>query len=119
MVKVFWLLKRAEGLSAHEFADWWLNRHAPYIVQRQGRFLAHYSVNIRTEDSLLPAGTGRETDWDGVAEEVFHSLEDARQALSLPSAPEGREDVLRQVSRFERIIVQEHVFVGQSRRKAS
>jgi uncharacterized protein (TIGR02118 family) len=119
VVKVFWLLKRAEGLSAQEFADWWLNRHAPYIVQRQGRFLAHYSVNIRTEDSLLPAGTGRETDWDGVAEEVFHSLEDARQALSLPSAPEGREDVLRHVSRFERIIVQEHVFVGQSRRKAS
>ncbi len=119
MVKVFWLLKRAEGLSAQDFADWWLNRHAPYIAARQGRFLAHYSVNIRAEDSLLPAGTGQETEWDGVAEEVFHSLEDARQALSLPSAAEGREDVLRHVGRFERIIVDEHVFVGQSRRAAS
>lgn len=117
MIKVFWLLKRAEGLSPEAFADWWLNRHAPYITERQGRFLAHYSVNIRQNDAILPAATGRETEWDGIAEEVFHSLEDARQALSLPSAPEGREDVLRHVSRFERIIVDEHVFVGKSRRE--
>jgi hypothetical protein len=63
----------------------------------------------------LPAATGRETEWDGIAEEVFHSLEAAQQALSLPSAPESREDVLRHVSRFERIFVEEHVYVGKSR----
>ena len=112
MVKVYWLLKRAEGLSPEAFADWWLNRHAPYIAARQGRYLARYSVNLRVgDDSALPAGTGTETEWDGLAEEIFHSEADARAALSLPSAPEGRADVLAHVSRFERIIVREHVIL--------
>ena len=113
LVKVFWLLKRAEGLSPEAFADWWLNRHAPYIASRQGRHLAYYSVNLRTgDDAALPAGTGIQSDWDGIAEEIFHSEADARAALSLPSAPEGRADVLAHVSRFERIIVSEHVIIG-------
>ena len=107
MVKVFWLLKRAEGLSRQAFADWWLNRHAPYIAGRQGSYLAYYSVNLAVEDdSLLPAGTGVASEWDGLAEEVFHSVAAARAALTLPSAPEGRADVLAHVSRFERIIVE-------------
>ncbi|MCA3453147.1 MAG: EthD domain-containing protein [Rhodobacter sp.] len=112
MVKVFWLLKRAEGLSRQAFADWWLNRHAPYIAGRQGSYLAYYSVNLAVEDdSLLPAGTGVASEWDGLAEEVFHSVAAARAALTLPSAPEGRADVLAHVSRFERIIVEEHVIL--------
>lgn len=112
VVKIYWLLKRAEGLSQEAFADWWLNRHAPYIAQRQGRYLARYSVNLRVaDDGSIPAGTGTETQWDGLAEEVFHSESDARAALSLPSAPEGRADVLAHVSRFERIIVKEHTIL--------
>jgi hypothetical protein len=112
VVKVFWLLKRAEGLSRQAFADWWLNRHAPYIAGRQGSYLASYSVNLAVEDdTILPAGTGVASEWDGLAEEVFHSLDAARTALTLPSAPEGRADVLAHVSRFERIIVEEHVIL--------
>jgi uncharacterized protein (TIGR02118 family) len=112
VVKIYWLLKRAEGLSPEAFADWWLNRHAPYIADRQGRFLARYSVNLATgDDGALPAATGVETEWDGLAEEVFHSEADARAALTLPSAPEGRADVLAHVSRFERIVVTEHVIL--------
>ena len=112
MVKIYWLLKRAEGLSMEAFSDWWLNHHAPYIAARQGRFLARYSVNLALPDEgSLPAGTGVESDWDGLAEGIFHSVEDARAALSLPSAPEGRADVLAHVSRFQRIIVAEHVIL--------
>jgi uncharacterized protein (TIGR02118 family) len=112
VVKVFWLLKRADGLSREAFADWWLNHHAPDIAKRQGSYLSYYSVNLAVaDDGLLPAATGTATDWDGLAEEVFHSVEDARAALTLPSAPEGRADVLAHVSRFERIIVEEHVIL--------
>ena len=112
MFKIYWLLKRAEGLSVEDFSDWWLNHHAPYIAARQGRFLARYSVNLALPDEgSLPAGTGVESDLDGLAEEIFHSVDDARAALSLPSAPEGRADVLAHVSRFQRIIVAEHVIL--------
>ena len=49
------------------FSDWWLNHHAPYIAARQGRFLARYSVNLALPDEgSLPAGTGVESDWDGL-----------------------------------------------------
>ena len=72
MFKIYWLLKRAEGLSVEDFSDWWLNHHAPYIAARQGRFLARYSVNLALPDEgSLPAGTGVESDWDGLAEEIF------------------------------------------------
>ena len=85
MFKIYWLLKRAEGLSVEDFSDWWLNHHAPYIAARQGRFLARYSVNLALPDEgSLPAGTGVESDWDGLAEEIFHSVEDARAALAYP-----------------------------------
>jgi hypothetical protein len=113
VVKVFWLLRRAEGLDRDAFVQWWLERHAPEVAARQGRFLKFYAVNLRRgDDGELPAGTGAESAWDGIAEEVFHSLEDARAALTLPSAPGSRADVLRHVSRFERLIVDEHVFIG-------
>jgi hypothetical protein len=85
-----------------------LNVHAPYIAARQGRFLKRYIVNIRSAaDDALPAGTGVVSDWDGVAEEVFLSEAAAREALSLPSAPEGRRDLLAHVSKFQRLIVNE------------
>ncbi len=108
MVKILWFLKRAEGISIEEFSAWWLNVHAPYIAARQGRFLKRYIVNIRSAaDDALPAGTGVVSDWDGVAEEVFLSEAAAREALSLPSAPEGRRDLLAHVSKFQRLIVNE------------
>jgi uncharacterized protein (TIGR02118 family) len=111
MIKIVWLLRRAPDLSLEEFSKWWLEKHAPMIVNKQGRFLKRYIVNIRIAQDNLPAATGAECEWDGLAEEWFENEDEARAALTLPTAAEGREDVLRHVSGFQRLIVTENQFV--------
>jgi uncharacterized protein (TIGR02118 family) len=108
MVKVVWFLRKAEHLSMDEFRRWWLDGHAPVIAARQGALIARYVVNVRSEPDTLPGATGTPFDWDGMAEEWFESEEAARQAFSLPSAPETRADVMAHVSAMSRLIVTEH-----------
>ena len=107
MVKVVWFLRKAPHLSDDEFRSWWLERHAPMIVAKQGSMIARYVINLREKD-MLPGGTGTPFDWDGMAEEWFDSEEEARRAFSLPSAPETRADVMAHVSAMSRLIVSEH-----------
>lgn len=111
MIKVVWLLKKADHLSMDEFRRWWLEGHAPVIAQKQGAMLRRYIVNIRTERDDLPAAAGTPCEWDGMAEEWFESEALARRALSLPSAPETRADVMAHVSRMARMIVTEHPII--------
>lgn len=111
MIKIVWLLRRAPDLSLEEFSAWWLQKHAPFIVNKQGHYLKRYIVNIRVALDTLPAATGTECEWDGMAEEWFENEEEASKALTLPTAPEGRADVLRHVSKFQRLIVTENHFV--------
>lgn len=108
MVKVVWFLRKAEHLSLEEFGKWWLEGHAPTIAGKQGAMIARYVVNIRTGSDDLPGATGTPCDWDGMAEEWFESMDDARRAFSLPSAPETRADVMAHVSAMSRLIVNEH-----------
>ena len=63
-------------------------------------------MNVSLADEL-PGGTGVEAGWDGVAEEWFVTMEEARQAFSLPSAPETRADVMAHVSAMARLVVSE------------
>ena len=116
MVKIVWFLKRAEHLSLEEFSRWWLQGHAPVIAEKQGSMLSRYVVNIRTETDDLPAAAGTPCEWDGMAEEWFESEEAARRALSLPSAPETRADVMAHVSSMSRLIVTEHCILDHGAR---
>ncbi len=106
MVKVMWLLRKADHLSMEEFRRWWLQCHAPMIAAKQGYLISRYVVNVAAPDEL-PGGTGVEPGWDGVAEEWFDSMEDAKQAFSLPSTPETRADVMAHVSAMSRLVVTE------------
>ena len=115
MVKVVWFLKKADHLSMEEFRRWWLDGHAPMIREKLGDLLHRYIVDIRTDHDDLPAAAGSPCEWDGIAEEWFESEEIARRALSLPSAPETRADVMAHVSRMARMVVTEHPIVDRRR----
>lgn len=108
MVKIVWLLKKADHLSMEQFRRWWLDGHAPLIKAKQGAMLTRYVVNIRSECDDLPAAAGTPCKWDGMAEEWFETEAAARSALSLPSAPDTRADVMAHVSDMARMIVTEH-----------
>ena len=70
MIKVMWLIKRAEHLSLEEFAQWWTETQAPDIRDEQVPHLVRYIVNVRTEDDLADK-PAEEPEWDGIAEEWF------------------------------------------------
>ena len=86
----------------------WAALHAPFIAAKQGTLIARYVVNVRYEHDTLPGATGTPFEWDGMAEEWFESEEVARQAFSLPSAPDTRADVMAHVSAMSRLVVAEH-----------
>ncbi|MFO0997894.1 MAG: EthD family reductase [Alphaproteobacteria bacterium] len=110
MVKVVWFLKKADDITIDQFRSWWLESHAPFIKEKQGAYLKRYIVNVRATDAL-PGKPAGECAWDGFAEEWFATEAEARAAFSLPSGPEGRADVMKHVSRLERLIVTEHAII--------
>ncbi len=91
-----------------EFRDWWINGHAPEVVDKQGAMLQRYIINIRHENDNFPGMPEAPFDWDGMAEEWFSSAEAAYAAFSLPSALEMRADVLQHVDSISRCIMNEH-----------
>jgi uncharacterized protein (TIGR02118 family) len=114
MIKVVWFLEKAEHLSLEEFRRWWLEGHAPVIAAKQGRMLVRYVVNVGTGIDSLPAAAGTPCEWHGFAEEWFESEAAAREALSLPSAPETRADVMAHVRRMSRLVVTEHTILDRT-----
>jgi EthD domain len=108
VVKVMWLVKRAEHLSLEEFAKWWTEVHAPDIRDEQVPHLVRYIVNVRTEDNL-PAKPDSEPDWDGIAEEWF-ATEAAFAAVYGKEDRDAHDDAEAHTSRVERLVVREITF---------
>lgn len=112
MVKVIWLLKRAEHLSLEEFRRSRLERHAPWLMELQRPYPVRYVVNIRgAETDLLPGSPAMECDRDGCAEQWFASEVDLGTVYGCSTPSPTRADTLAHVSRCERVIVREHVAI--------
>jgi uncharacterized protein (TIGR02118 family) len=107
MIKVVWLIRRAEGLSLEEFRTWWLERHVPMVVEAQRPYLKRYVVNIGWPQDTLPGKPAGETEWDGCAEMWFDSEAAFRAVYDRPVIS-TRADVLKHTSRFQRLVVEEH-----------
>jgi uncharacterized protein (TIGR02118 family) len=105
MIKIVWLLRKAEHLSDAEFLDWWLNRHAP--IAAAAPRLVRYVVNIAGKPDTLAGKPAGDCEWDGVAEQWFANEEDLNAAYSRPVAADVRQDTLAHVARLERLIVRE------------
>jgi uncharacterized protein (TIGR02118 family) len=114
MLKILSYLKRKEGTSLEEFRRWWIQEHAPMVVQRYGKSLVRYVVNIRlTDDDNLPGAPNDASEFDGCAELWFESEASYRDAYCKTDRPSAaRLDTLAHVSRFQRIIVNETVVVA-------
>jgi EthD domain len=108
MVKVMWLLKRADHLSLAEFRTWWLDHHVRDIAADQAPYLKMYRVDIRIDDETPFAGKpAGECPWDGIAEQYFETIADYN-AVYARSERATRADTLAHCSAFERLVVEEH-----------
>jgi hypothetical protein len=108
MIKVVWLLKRAPHLSLAEFRSWWLDNHVHMITELQKPYLRKYVVNVRTGEDHLPGKPQEEPEWDGCAEQWFASEEDFKAVYGRATPSLSRADTLKHVSRFQRLVVEEH-----------
>lgn len=106
VIKVMYLLKRADNLSLAEFRTWWLKVHMPDIKRRQAPYLVGYQVNIRNREKDDLAGRPKEeAQWDGVAELWYKDAAALEAAYEGPAAQAGRADTLAHVSHMQRLIV--------------
>jgi hypothetical protein len=108
MIKVVWLLKRAPHLSLAEFRSWWLDSHIHMITELQKPYLKKYIVNVRREEDTLPGKPSDEPEWDGCAEQWFATEADFIAVYGRATPSPSRADTLKHVSRFQRMIVEEH-----------
>jgi hypothetical protein len=109
MIKVMWLVKRADHLSLEEFERWWTETHAPDIRDEQVPHLVRYIVNVRMEDNLV-SKPAEECEWDGIAEEWFPT-EAAFNAVYGKENRDAHEDSVSNTGRIQRLVVREVTYV--------
>ncbi|WP_433207164.1 EthD domain-containing protein [Nocardia sp. CA-107356] len=120
MIKVIWLLRRADHLTLDEFRDWWINNHAHLVASEQKSQLRGYSISVRSSDEDALAGRpNSDTDWDGIAEQWFDDGDAFNAVYGRPEAQVTRSDTDDHVSRLSRIIVTEHTYIPMSVTSAS
>ena len=102
MIKVCTLIKRRQGLSREDFADWWLKRHAPRACKLEG--LKRYQISLALGED--------ESAYDGMAELWFDSVEELRQAFATDLGRALAADSQAQASERVRIVVKENLILG-------
>ncbi len=108
MIKVLLLLKKSDHLSQAEFYDWWLNKHAPHVVEDQAPYLQRYLICTRDGDwDSFPTGIAQDDEyWDGVAVLYFRGEADFRAIYTRKLATTS--DTLKHVKEIKRLIMREH-----------
>lgn len=109
MIRVLWLIKKADHLTMEEFRTWWTERQAPDIRDEQVPNLVRYIVNVRADDDLA-AKPAEECDWDGIAEEWFPTAAAFNEVYSKENRA-AHEDFEAHTSRCQRLIVDQFTFV--------
>ena len=103
MFKAIILLARRDDASPAEFREWWLSHHASLARRLPG--LRGLRFNLVTAE---------DASWDGVSELWFDSKEAFDQAYASDIGRRVAEDSLANVSRRERLFVEEHAVVACS-----
>jgi uncharacterized protein (TIGR02118 family) len=74
------MIKRKPGMDPAEFHDYWRQKHGPLVAStRSGQHAVRYEQNHRP---LADYGRPGTTDYDGVTEQWFVSLDDFYASLT-------------------------------------
>jgi uncharacterized protein (TIGR02118 family) len=91
VIKVVFLVKRADGITHDEFVRHLLEHHVPLALRHHPRMRKYSSAPIM-------AGTDNPDNFDAVAELYFDTLEDFRSGLY--DSEHGRRVIMEDVARF-------------------
>ena len=100
--KAMILLKRNEGTDHQEFRNWWIGQHAALARQLPGVKRLCFNV-VETENAF----------YDGIAELWFETKEDFESAYQTDIGKAVAEDSMANVSRRDRLFVQEIQIAGK------
>lgn len=91
MVKLICFLRRKPGMSPAEFHAYWRDRHAPLVLStKSGSHVLRYEQNHRVLADYDRPGA---SDYDGVTEQWFRSLEDFEASVQEPDYQRIAEDL--------------------------
>jgi uncharacterized protein (TIGR02118 family) len=102
MVKLISLMKRKDSLSREEFARWAVEEHAPIGKSMPG--IRQYRINLLRADQP-------DTEFDGVFELWFDSIEALQAALDSDIGTAAREDALAHASKRIHLRTEEHIIL--------
>jgi uncharacterized protein (TIGR02118 family) len=91
VIKLVFLVKRAEGITHDDFVRHLLEHHVPLALRHHPRLRKYSSAPI------MP-GTGNPGDFDAVAELYFDTLDDFQSGLY--DSEDGRRVIMQDVARF-------------------
>jgi len=103
MVRVHIWLRKKDGMSAEEFKDYWVTRHAP-IAGQCYEHLTGYVVNAVTR---VPEG--QDAPYDGIAELTWQSRVDFKADMASEVANRATEDLANFTSAFGLLFVEQTV----------
>ena len=96
-------LKKKDGMSAEDFQQYWLEKHAP--ISRDGyEHLKGYVVNVATG-----APRGQELPFDGIAELTWESRDDFAADMKSDAGKAGADDLPNFTDGFGMVFVEQHV----------
>ena len=102
MKALIWVRKKSD-LTDEEFANHWLNTHAP--IARDGyEHLQGYTVNLVTR---VPEG--QEKPFDGIAELTWADRDGFKADMASEAAGRGNDDLKGFADSFGLLFVDEHV----------
>jgi uncharacterized protein (TIGR02118 family) len=103
MVRVHIWLRKKDGMSAEEFRDYWLTRHAP-IAGEGYEHLRGYVVDLVTR---VPEG--QESPYEGVATLSWDDRDGMRSDLGSEVAKRAGDDLANFTSAYGLLFVEQHV----------
>ena len=103
MFKMIILMRKKQGMSDEEFADYWLRTHAPLASKMPG--LKRYLVNT------VQRPPNKEPEYQGVVELWFDDKESMKNAFASPEGRSTQQDSQSFTSLMTTLFVEEHVIV--------
>jgi uncharacterized protein (TIGR02118 family) len=104
MIKLVYIIRKRDDVSAKEFHEYWLHKHGPLVASvakaiRARKYVQSHTVLPETAASLSQSRKMAEI-FEGITEVWWDSVEDLTAGLSAPEGQEAGHLLLQDEAKF-------------------